>query len=142
MRRENAKMTSLLTLMVDVISVILAFIIAALVRGGIIYHGAMSGLYGSLFIVVILSELLISNLSNNDDIFKRGFLVEFIHITKDTGKMTLIILVYMFSIKEANSYSRIFLSVFLILNAMIAYVARSYMKLFMLITYKKSFLQQ
>lgn len=138
MKRENAKMTTLLTLLIDCFSVILAFVIAAFVRGGIINNGFMSELYGSLFIIIVLSNIVFSNLSYNDNIFKRGFLEEFIRIIKDQGKLALIILGYMFIIKEASTYSRIFLGVFFLLNVLITYVARSYMKLILLLAYKKS----
>lgn len=138
MKRENAKMTSLFTIFVDLISVIIAFYISAFVRGGIIGKGFMSDLYASLFIIIVLSDVVISNFSYNDNIFKRGFLEELIRVIKDQGKLALIILAYMFIIKEASLYSRVFLGVFFLLNFLITYVARSYMKLLLLIAYKKS----
>lgn len=138
MKRENAKMTSLLTLLVDLISVICAFSISAFVRGGIISKGYMSSLYGTLFIIIVLAAIVISNVTYNNNIFKRGFLEELVRIIKDQAKLALIVLTYMFVIKEAGYYSRIFLAVFILLNILITYVARSYMKVILLIAYKKS----
>lgn len=138
MKRENANTAELLTILVDLISIIISFHIAALIRGGIICQGYMSGLYENMFLIILLSTMVIDNLTNNRDIFQRGFLVEFIRIVKDQGKLCLIILVYIFGIKQGSYYSRIFISVFFLLNVLIIYVARSYMKLILLIAYKKS----
>ncbi len=138
MKRENEKMTILLTLLVDLISVIVAFNLSAFVRGGIISRGTMTGLYGNLLIVVVLSTMIIGNLPHNKKLFKRGFLEEIINIIVDQGKLALIILGYMFISKAGSEYSRIFFGVFFLLNILISYVARSYMKLILLIAYKRS----
>lgn len=138
MKHENANIASILTLLVDIISVVIAFSIASLVRGGIIHQGSMNALYRNLFIVILLSNILIGNFTHNNSITKRGFMKELITIIKDQGKLALIILGYMFIIKEGSYYSRIFLGVFLLLNGLITYVSRSYMKLILLLAYKKS----
>lgn len=138
MKRENARIAGWFTLLVDLLSIIVAFHLSGYIRGGIIHEGYMSGLYGNLLIVLILSILGIDNLSNNHNIFKRGFLEELLSILKDQSMLGLILLGYVFAVKEGSYYSRIFFIVFFLLNILITYVARSYMKLLLLITYKKS----
>jgi exopolysaccharide biosynthesis polyprenyl glycosylphosphotransferase len=125
-------------MLVDLISVIAAFYLSAFTRGGIIYSGCMIDLYDNLFIVLILSSFIISNVSNNKNIFKRGFFEELICILKDQGKLGLILLGYVFAIQEGSYYSRIFFIVFFLYNILVTFVLRSYMKLIMLLAYKKS----
>jgi exopolysaccharide biosynthesis polyprenyl glycosylphosphotransferase len=138
MKRENANTAEWLTILVDLISIIISFNISALIRGGIIGQGYMSGLYKSMFVVMILATIVIDSLTNNRDIFKRGFLAELIRIAKDQGKLCLIVLGYAFIIKQGSYYSRVFLLCVFLLNVLIIYVARSYTKLILLLAYKKS----
>jgi hypothetical protein len=127
MKRENAKVTSWLTITIDLISVITAFYLSAYIRGGIIHAGYFDTLYSNIFILLVLSIILINYIDHgNKDIFKRGFLVELVHIIKDQGKLGLILLAYVFAVKQSGYYSRIFLCLFLLLNTLISYVLRSY----------------
>jgi exopolysaccharide biosynthesis polyprenyl glycosylphosphotransferase len=75
--------------------------------------------------------------NSNKDIFKRGYYEELIHILKDQGKLGLILFGYMFAVQQGSFYSRIWLVLFFSFNTLIDYVARSYMKLIMLIIYKR-----
>lgn len=138
MKRENTNVAGWIMLLVDILSMITAFYISGYIRGGIIYHGFMTGLYGNIFVVSVLSIIVIDNVSYNKNIFKRGYFEELIHIIKDQGVLGLILLGFMFAIKEGSYYSRIFLFIFFLFNILITLVARSYMKLIMLVAYKKS----
>lgn len=138
MKRENTNITNWITLLVDLLSIIAAFYLSGFIRGGIIHKDFMNGLYGNIFIVLILSCILVSNVSNKKNIFKRGYFEELISIIKDQGAICLIIFIFIFAVKEGTYYSRIFFGVFFLLNILITYVARSYMKLIMLVAYKKS----
>ena len=139
MKRENARVTSWLTILIDLISVVASFYLAAYIRGGIIHTGYFVELYGNAFLLLILSCILINYIDNgNQDIFKRGYLEELNHIIKDQAKLGLILLAYIFVTQQGNNYSRIFLFIFFLLNSLINYVLRSYMKIYMLVLYKKS----
>lgn len=138
MKHQGENTANLLTMLIDLICGVVAFTVAALVRGGIISQGYMSVEYINILIFMILSILIIDSMSHNKKIFKRGYLEELISIIKDQGKLVLIILGYMFIIKQGSIYSRIFVIVFLLLNTLLTYVARSYMKLILLLAYKKS----
>jgi exopolysaccharide biosynthesis polyprenyl glycosylphosphotransferase len=139
MKRENAKVTSWLTIVIDLVSVVAAFYLSAYIRGGIIQAGYFDTLYSNAFILLILSVILINYIDHgNHDIFKRGYLVELVQIIKDQGKLGLILLAYVFAVKQTGYYSRIFLGLFFLFNILISYVLRSYMKIYMLLLYKKS----
>lgn len=85
MRKEKSNTDELLTILVDLVSIILSFIISAFVRGGIINNGILLDIYQNILVVVILATIMIDSLTDNKDICKRGFLVEFICIVKDQG---------------------------------------------------------
>jgi len=139
MKRENARMTAWLTLLVDLVSMIASYFLSGAIRGGIIVPNFTIGIYGNLFIVLLITVILISYMgTSNDNIFKRGYFEELVSIVKDQGKLALIVFVYMFAVHESSSYSRIFLIVFFGFNTLTSYVLRSYMKLIMLLGYKKS----
>lgn len=138
MRRDSARLTGGLTLLVDLISMLASFFLSAYIRGGIIHHGFSSGIYGNAMVVLVLSIVLISYMGNNNkDICKRGYYEELIRILKDQGKLGLILFGYMFAVQQGSEYSRIWLILFFLFNILIDYVARSYMKLIMLISFKR-----
>ena len=139
MKRESARITGWLTMTVDLVSAIAAFYLAAYIRGGIIRAGYFDELYSNALILLVLSSVLNNYIDNgNQDIFKRGYLKELSHILRDQWKTGLILLVYVFAVKQSSYYSRIFLFLFFLLNILIDYVLRSYMKIYMLLLYKRS----
>ncbi|MBP1755644.1 MAG: Undecaprenyl-phosphate galactosephosphotransferase [Firmicutes bacterium] len=139
MKRENERVTNWLTILIELISMIAAFYLSAYIRGGIIQSGYFNNLYSNALIVLIFSCILIHNIdSNKNNIFKRGYFEELIHIFKNQGKLGLILLAYMFMVQQGSSYSRVFLTIFFVLNVLVNYVLLSYLKIFMLVYYKKS----
>ncbi|MHB8132148.1 MAG: nucleoside-diphosphate sugar epimerase/dehydratase, partial [Mobilitalea sp.] len=139
MKRENANIAGWITLLVDLLSMLAAFYLSAGIRGGILRPGYLTGIYGDALIVLILSIIIMRNISNNNkNILKRGFWEELISILKDQGKIGFILLSYMFATQEGSEYSRIFFTLFFGLNILNNFVARSYMKLIMLVAYKRS----
>lgn len=139
MKRENARITGWLTLFVDLISMICSFVIAGYIRGDILNYSLHGGIYTNAIVVLSLSTIIVCYMgSSNDNIIKRGYFEEFITILKDQGKIALIIFSYMFAIKDSGNYSRVFLGLFFLFNILFTYVFRSYMKLILLLGYKKS----
>jgi len=139
MKRENIKTTKTITLLLDLLSVVAAFYLAGVIRGGILdNHGLMNELYGNILTVLILSTLVIGNASHNVNICKRGFYQECASLIKDQTVLCLILFGYLIVMQEAVQCSRLFLGVFLILNFMITYVLRGYMKMILILVYKKS----
>ncbi len=138
MKRENARVIGWLTLLIDLLSMLASYFLSGYIRGGIIRPGLTSGIYGDILVVLVLTVTLISYTGdNNKNVFKRSFFEELVHILKDQGKLALILLGYMFAVQQGGAYSRVFLVLFFVFDALIVYVARSYLKLYMLLAYKK-----
>lgn len=139
MRHENASVTGWLTLLVDLISMVGSFVIAGYIRGGILNSAFTGGIYTNAIIILTCAIIIVNYVGRTSrDIFKRGYFSEIISILKDQSMIALIIFVFMFFNKESGEYSRIFIGLFFLFNCLITYVMRSYMKLIMLIVYKKS----
>lgn len=139
MKRENIKTTKAITLLLDLLCVVVAFYLSGIIRGNIIYHnGLLNEQYGNLLAMLVLSTLMIDNVSLNVNICKRGFYQECASLIKDQAMLYLIMFGYIIVNKQSNEFSRIFLSVFIILNFLIIYVVRSYMKMLLMLVYKKS----
>jgi exopolysaccharide biosynthesis polyprenyl glycosylphosphotransferase len=139
MKRENARVTGWLTLLVDFISMTFSFALAGFIRGGILDSTISGGIYTNAIIVLTFSIIIVSYIgTSNNNIFKRGYFEEFVSIIKDQSEIALIFFIYMFAIKESGEYSRIFLGLFFLFQVLFTFVLRSYMKLIMLLGYKKS----
>lgn len=139
MKRENARITGYLTVLVDLLGMGTSFVISGIIRGGILLPGMVQGMYGNLIIVLVVSMILISYSSGSKgNLFKRGFYEEFVSIMKNQGMLALIVLGYMFAAQDSMYFSRIFLTLLFGFNILICYVLRNYFKLIMLLVYKKS----
>ena len=139
MKRENIRIIGILTLLLDIVSISVSFLLSALIRGGIILPGSFSSGYSNLFIVLILASVLINFMSsNNDNIFKRSYYEELISITKEQGMIAFIAFGYMFAVQESSNYSRIFLTLLYGFNMIISYILHYYLKQYMLKGYKRS----
>lgn len=139
MKRDNVRLSILLTFLVDIVSMLASFFLSGYIRGGIMGAGLTNGIYGNLLVVLLLSVVVIGYAGDhNKGIFKRGYFEELVSIIKDQGKLALIAFGYMIAVQKGNFYSRIFLILFFSFIILITYVLRSYMKLIMLVGYKKS----
>ena len=139
MRQDSEKITYWITFFLDLFGLLVSFYLAALIRGGILQKGVFSDIYINAFIVLALSCVVFSYISdNNRNIVKRGYMVELICILQYEAKLALILFGYMFAIQKSGEYSRIFLGLFFLIYTLILYVIRSYMKIIMLLGYKQS----
>lgn len=139
MKQDNIKITVWMTFLLDLISLIVSFYLAAFIRGGILVKGGFNDIYTNAFIVLLLSCLFIHFITDsNRDIFKRGYMVELKCVLRYQTKLALILLAYMFAIKKSMLYSRLFFLLFFAVNTLLSYVLRSYLKIIMLLGYKKS----
>jgi exopolysaccharide biosynthesis polyprenyl glycosylphosphotransferase len=138
MKKENERVTNWLTIAVELISMIASFYLAAYIRGGIIKSGSYNEVYSNALIVLFFSCILIHNLDNEkNNSFKRGYFEEFIHIVKNQCKLGLILLAYMFLVQQSSMCSRIFFMFFFLLNTLFNYVLINYLKIIMLVYYKR-----
>ncbi len=139
MKRENAQVTGWLTMFVDLVSMIAAFYLAAYIRGGIIQLGYFNEIYRNALMVLFFAIIIVNNFEQEKkNVCKRGYLEELVHIIKNQGKIGLILLAYMFMVQQGSIFSRIFIFLFFLLNTLISYVMRSYLKIYMLVLFKKS----
>ena len=139
MKRNNAEWTGGITFLVDLFCMITSFFLSGYIRRGILVPEFTKGIYGNLLLVLLLSMILTNYLiNNNKNILKRGYYKELVSIIKDQGKLALVVFGYMFAVQASSNYSRIFLVLFFGFNILITYVLRSYMKLILLLGYKRS----
>jgi exopolysaccharide biosynthesis polyprenyl glycosylphosphotransferase len=118
---------------------IAAFYLAAYVRGGIIQSGYYNEIYRNALMVLFFAVIIVNNFEHDKNhVFKRGYLEELIHIIKNQGKIGLILLAYMFAVQQGSIFSRMFIFLFFLLNTLINYVMRSYLKIYMLVLFKRS----
>lgn len=131
---------SRLVMATDLASMAIAFILAACLRQGILSRANFfTQLYGSTMFILVLTYLVIYETGDSRiNIFKRGFFDEFVSVFKDHFKLSLILVLYLFMIQQGGSYSRFFFLAFFILNFLLTYVLRSYLKLVMLVGFKRS----
>jgi len=139
LKQENERVSVWLTLLIDLVSLLISFYLAAIIRGGILKNWWFVSIYIDAIIVLVLSCMVINFISDsNRNIFKRGYLAELICIIKSQAKLALILLAYMFAMKNSGLYSRVILFLFFAINTLLTFVLRSYMKIIMLLGYKKS----
>lgn len=140
MESKRGAADSRLILLVDLFSLTISFLLAAfLKKGTLIDKEFLNGLYGNTLFIMYLACFAINEMNENKvNAFKRGFLEEFLGVVKDQLKLCLVVLIYLFIIKQGTSFSRFFFISFLILNLLLNYTLRSYLKLVLLVGFKRS----
>ena len=139
MKQDHKRLSEWMTFLLDLMSLMVSFYMAAFIRGGILKNWVFRDIYIDAFTVLVLSCVVINFISDsNRDIFKRGYMVELMCVIKYQAKLALILFAYMFAIQNSDLYSRIFLFLFFGINTLLTYVLRSYLKIAMLLGYKES----
>ncbi len=124
----------------DILCVLAAYFLSAVIRKGILTAQMFSSLYGSTLFVLILSYVAIYMFREEkaEDIFKRGMWEEFLQVFRDQVKVGLILLLYLFVTQRGTFYSRFFFGVFFLLSTLFIYIVRNYFKLLMMTAYRNS----
>lgn len=139
MGNKRSKEGNKLILAVDILGIVSSFILAVLIRYSRISPEYLTSLYGSTLFVLLLTYIVIYETDKGrKNIFQRGFGEEGIAILKDQLKLLAVLVIYLYITKQGGSYSRLFVGIFFILNYLISYVLRSYLKVYMLAYYKRS----
>lgn len=129
----------LLVLTFDILGIVLSFVLAMMIRYSSATMEYFSSLYMSTLFILILGYIGVHETSNKTkNVFKRGFGEEGFSILKDQIKLLAVLVIYLYVTKQGGNYSRLFVGIFLIINYLITYVLRSYLKVYMLAYYKKS----
>ena len=102
----------------DEISLQLAYILAVLIRSRTWAYASF--LYMSLGLLLILIDYCIAVLNNSmHDVLKRGYYVEFMETVKHCFYVFAVVTIYMFATQYGSAYSRIVLSLMLVLHILI-----------------------
>lgn len=109
--------------LMDIICLNLAFIITYL--NYIEVANPYSTLYRDMAIIVCLANLIVSNLfSSYENIERRGYYEEFISLFKQTAVVFLLIVFYLFSVKDSNKFSRMAFGIMAIVFFSLDYCVR------------------
>ena len=116
-------------MIVDEISLQIAFILAALIRNHIWAYS--SSLYRAMGVTLVLIDAVILVLHNSmHDVVKRGYYNEFIETFKHCFYVFAIATIYMFATQTGDAYSRIILFLTFLLHILLGYLTRILWKLF------------
>lgn len=126
-------------ILLDLISVTLAYLLAVLLRFGSIGRFLRMEVHytvwGYLMLFCVLYSVMIEW---NRGFFTRGYMVEFIAILKYNMVMALGIGCLLFLVKIANDFSRLIFGYFVIANVCITYILHIIFKKYMLYYYRNS----
>ena len=115
-------------MIVDVISLQIAFIIAVVIRHHIWAYS--SPLYRTMGVTLVLVDAVVLVLHNSmHDVVKRGYYVEFIETFKHCFYVFAIATIYMFATKTGDTYSRIILFLTFVFHFLFGYFTRISWKL-------------
>lgn len=137
---KKGKISRGIILVLDVFCILISYLLAAYIREGILNSRFLSSLYSTVLVVTILLYIVIYALTGNknENDFKRGFFDEFIEVIKKQLYLAIFLSLFLFVTQSGVQYSRFFFAVFFVINTMLSYVVRSYIKLIMLLGYRKS----
>jgi exopolysaccharide biosynthesis polyprenyl glycosylphosphotransferase len=137
MKKDSPNKYLMLT---DVCGIVISFLITIWIRYGSLIgdHFGMD-VYGTALVIIVSLYIVVYYLYDTySKFFKRGFLEEMIAVIKVNVLLAVTITTVLFILQEGASYSRIFFLCFFLLNILITYIARQYLKVLLLAVYKKS----
>lgn len=125
-QRENnskAKVIEIyLLLAVDILCITLSYYLASYIRYENIHFDYKGQLFLLVYVVIVLFCVLYEMIVNySRDFVKRGYLVEFMAVTKYNLLMLVVIGSALFLLKEADNFSRLFFGYFIIVNEVITF---------------------
>ena len=115
-------------ILLDIITVHTAFALAFQLRHGLVNPYARSE-YHTIAIVAMLADIVaIIFISTYEGVLRRGYYKEFVSSFKNGFVMMALVLMYVFVIKEGETYSRITLSLMGVLYVVLTFFVRSLWK--------------
>lgn len=115
-------------ILLDIITVHTAFALAFQLRHGLVNPYARSE-YHTIAIVAMLADIVaIIFISTYEGVLRRGYYKEFVSSFKNGFVMMALVLMYVFVIKEGETYSRITLSLMGVLYVVLTFLVRSLWK--------------
>ena len=140
MDQMNRTIPNRYLILIDLLSITIAFILASWIRFGSI-SGYLFGnnIYGFAYAIILAVYLFVYYMYNTySKFFKRGFYEEFLVVMKLNVFLSAMLTGIMFLFQEGARYSRYFFLCFILLNTLITYMARQYYKVCLLSFYRKS----
>ncbi len=139
MRSYGKEPPSIRLLFLDVLTLVLAYALAAFVRFGVIRECLTDENYGILLAVCILVYITVFYMFNSSSgFFRRGFFREFKTVASRTLVSALCVGTILFLSQKGIIYARLFFLEFFIFHMLLDYLARQYYKIIMLAFFKKS----
>lgn len=126
--QKNNVIESYCLLAVDIICIILSLYLANALR-----HDTLRFPSNSIYMVVLFALLLLCVLYSfmvnyGRDFIKRGFWVEFMAIAKMNLVMVIVVTFGLFFLKESESFSRVVLFIFVVINTVLMYITHIILK--------------
>jgi len=124
-------------ILLDVLSLHIAFILAYITRNG--WQSPYSNAnYITIAFIYTFSDIIVCVLNNSmEDVLKRGFYLEFVQTLKHICLVELTIVVYLFSVKQSDEFSRIVIYLLAGYYLIISYSIRLFWKRYILSSNRK-----
>jgi len=136
--KKNNKVRSYIVSFVDLICIIVAFYFSVMTRNGGLKNISIYTEYKNALLIILLLHIVISraNMNVSKDIFKRGYIIEFLTVLRSQTLVLMSWFCYLFITKQGNDYSRFIFIIFFIVSTITIFIARCYIKLFAFIMLK------
>ena len=137
--RKSTVIRTYSLILIEIISMVVAYILAYLIRFHEIKQNEDIQIYVSAGIFMLLATVFYSVITDwNRDFFDRGYFREMLAVLKMAVVVALVGNAYVFAMKTAYAYSRLVFIVFPVLDYTFTYIFHIFFKNYMLNHYKKS----
>ena len=140
MNSKNNKSRVYIVLLVDLICLVVAYYFAFMTRHSGFYSHNMKSEYINALIIIMLLYIVVSRSGMNAkrDIFKLGYIDEFLSVGKNQSLVMLIWFLFLFISKQSDNYSRFTFIIFFVISTLTIYVVRGYIKIIAFIVFRNS----
>ncbi len=140
MDQRNRDLPNRYLILIDLLSVTIAFLLASWIRfGSISGYLFKNNIYGFAFTIILAVYVVVYYMYNTySRFFKRGFYEEFLVVLKLNLLLSTMLTAIMFLFQQGATYSRYFFLCFMLLNTLVTYISRQYYKVCLLSFYQKS----
>ena len=140
MNQSNSKLRTIeiySVLIVDVLAIVCSYFLAHLFKFGTLQFRYKKEMYTIVLLLIILFCLIYTLVVNHSDKFlKRGYLIEFVYITKYITCLSVVMASILFLTKMAEDYSRLMFGYFIVLCEIITFIFHAMLKKYMKSYYK------
>jgi len=140
MNSKNNKARGYVVTCADLLCIVISFYFSIMTKNGGIDYNSVNIEYQDALLIILLLYLVISRsyMKVTQDIFKRGYIQEFLVVFRTQALVMMGWFCYLFIMKQGNAYSRFVFVIFFIIGTFTIYVVRCYIKLFAFIIFKHS----